>query len=118
MIDMKIDSASATPPFEQLREALISQIIEGKLAPGTKLPAVRALATQLGLAANTVARSYKELEAAGFVQTHGRGGTTVASQLGGADQHRRALDLTRDYLMAMQAIGVPRSEVQSYLDRY
>lgn len=117
MIDIKIDPQSAVPPFEQLREAVIARIASGELAPGSKLPPVRSLAAELGLAANTVARSYKELEAAGFVQTQGRNGTIVAPSLDDADRHRRALQLTSGYLTAMTAIGVPRGEIDEYLDR-
>ena len=117
MYEIEIDPGSAVPPFEQLREALISRIAEGSLAPGTKLPPVRALAAELGLAANTVARSYKELEAAGFVQTQGRNGTIVAPTLGDAERHQKALQLTREYVAAMSAIGVPRAEAREYLGR-
>lgn len=117
MIDIQIDPSAAAPPFEQLREALIARIASGELAPGSKLPAVRALAAELGLAANTVARSYKELEAAGFVQTRGRNGTVVAPSLSDAERHRKALQLASEYLAAMAAIGVPRGEIGEYLDR-
>lgn len=117
MIDIEIDPHSAVPPFEQLREALISRIAGGALVPGTKLPAVRALAAELGLAPGTVARSYKELEAAGFVQTQGRNGTIVAPRLVDAERHRRALELSRDYVAAMTAIGAPRADLADYLDR-
>ncbi len=117
MIDIEIDPHSAVPPFEQLREELSARIAEGALAPGTRLPSVRALAVQLGLAANTVARSYKELEEAGFVQTRGRNGTIVASALGDADRHRQALECTRHYVAAMEALGVPKAGLAAYLDR-
>jgi GntR family transcriptional regulator len=112
-----IDAAAATPPFEQLREALIAQIVSGELSAGTKLPPVRAFATEIGLAANTVARSYKELEAAGFVQTLGRNGTVVASRLDDASLQLRALELTREYVAAMTALGVPQAELGGYVDR-
>ena len=117
MIDIKIDPQSAVPPFEQLREAVIARIASGELAPGSKLPPVRSLAAELGLAANTVARSYKELEAAGFVQTQGRGGTIVAPNLDDAERHRKALQLTREYVAAMAAIGVSSGEAKEYLGR-
>ena len=51
----------------------------GDLPAGTRLPTVRALAADLGLAANTVARAYRELESDGVVVTEGRRGTFVAS---------------------------------------
>jgi DNA-binding transcriptional regulator YhcF (GntR family) len=78
-VDLRIDSASTVPPFEQLRTLVARQVAEGTLAAGTRLPTVRQLATDLGLAANTVARAYKELEADGVVETQGRRGTFVRS---------------------------------------
>lgn len=117
MIGITIDHAGATPPYEQLRDELISRIVSGELDPGTKLPSVRALATELGLAANTVARSYKELEAAGFVQTQGRNGTLVAPRLGDAEQHRRGLEVTSRYVAAMSALGFEREELDGFLRR-
>ena len=73
------DPAAAEPPFEQLRSQVARRAAAGDLAPGTRLPTVRALATELGLAANTVARAYRELEADGVVVTEGRRGTFVAA---------------------------------------
>jgi len=75
-----IDPASAVPPFEQLRRQLIDDVDGGELAPGTRLPTVRRLAEDLGLAPGTVARAYRELEAAGIIETRGRNGTFVAPQ--------------------------------------
>jgi DNA-binding transcriptional regulator YhcF (GntR family) len=76
---VRVDRDVATPPFEQVRTQLAAQVASGALAPGTRLPPVRALAEELGLAANTVARVYKELEADGVVETRGRNGTVVRS---------------------------------------
>jgi len=75
-----IDPASAVPPFEQLRRQLIDDVKEGELPPGTRLPTVRRLAEDLGLAPGTVARAYRELESAGIIETRGRNGTFVAPQ--------------------------------------
>ena len=73
-----IDLATATPPYEQVQTQISSLIAVGELAPGTRLPTVRSLAADLGVAAGTVARAYKELEAAGLVTTNRRQGTVVA----------------------------------------
>ncbi len=73
-----IDTHSATPPYEQLRAQVLDGIADGTLAAGTRLPTVRSLASELGLAVNTVARSYRELEAAGAIETRGRNGTVVS----------------------------------------
>ena len=73
-----IDGSSSTPPYEQLRLQLLAGVRSGELAPGTRLPPVRSLAADLGIAPNTVARTYKELEAEGVLVTAGRRGTVVA----------------------------------------
>ncbi len=78
-MDVRIDPASTVPPYEQLRTQVARQAADGSLPAGTRLPPVRQLATDLGLAANTVARAYKELEADGVVVTEGRRGTFVRS---------------------------------------
>lgn len=76
---LSINASSGTAPYEQLRLHIIAEVRAGRLSPGAKLPTVRSLAAQLGVAANTVARSYRELERAGVVETHGRNGTVVAT---------------------------------------
>jgi DNA-binding transcriptional regulator YhcF (GntR family) len=75
MITLDLDSP--VPPYEQVRSQLAAQISHGTLAAGTRLPTVRRLADDLGLAVNTVARAYRELETAGLVETRGRAGTVV-----------------------------------------
>jgi GntR family transcriptional regulator len=76
----KPNHSSSVPLFEQLRLNVIERADAGKLVPGTKLPAVRNLAAELGVAPHTVARAYKELEAAGVVATRGRNGTVVCAR--------------------------------------
>jgi DNA-binding transcriptional regulator YhcF (GntR family) len=74
---LEIDPRSAVPPYEQLREQITALVIGGALPPGARLPSIRQLANDLGLAGGTVARAYRELEADGVVSTHGRHGTVV-----------------------------------------
>ncbi|THG29420.1 GntR family transcriptional regulator [Naasia lichenicola] len=76
---LAVDPTSSTAPFLQIREELRRQIVQGELPFGTRLPAVRALAERLDVAAGTVARAYKELEADELLATNGRNGTTVAA---------------------------------------
>jgi DNA-binding transcriptional regulator YhcF (GntR family) len=60
--------------------------------PGDRLPSIRQLANDLGLAVGTVGRAYRELEADGVVTTHGRHGTVVQ---GPPHQHAPSADLIR-----------------------
>jgi GntR family transcriptional regulator len=82
---LHVDADSPLAPFEQVREQLGDLIAAGALAEGERLPTVRGLATELGLAPGTVARAYKELEAAGLVTTRSRAGTVVAPQAQSAE---------------------------------
>ena len=101
-----VDPSSGVPPFEQVREAIRGQVDSGELEPGFRLPPVRSLATQLDLAANTVARAYKELEALGVVETRGRAGTFVA----GAGVERSLREAASSYVASVRALGVTDAE--------
>lgn len=106
---LRVDTSSAVPPFEQLRVQLLEQIVSGDLVPGTQLPTVRRLAADLGLAPNTVARTYRELEQAGFVQTARRRGTIVAGPAGQTrtDAHRAA----NAFVQHMRSLGLDTTDI-------
>lgn len=99
-----IDLATATPPYEQVQTQIRSLIAVGELPPGTRLPTVRSLAGDLGIAAGTVARAYKELEAAGFVTTNRRQGTVVESHASAAQPQDSAPTGARNALEVMAAV--------------
>lgn len=72
-----IDPASSVPPYEQLRRHIAARIDAGDLEVDSRLPTVREMARQTGLANNTAAKAYRELESAGYIRTEGRRGTFV-----------------------------------------
>ncbi|MEU4668706.1 GntR family transcriptional regulator [Amycolatopsis sp. NPDC023774] len=102
------DSASSVPPFEQVRSSIATQINDGALAVGTKLPTVRALASDLGVAPNTVARAYRELEEAGLIETRGRAGSFVGTS--GDESRSRAQAAAADYAAATRQLGLSTDE--------
>jgi len=109
----RIDPTSDEAPFEQVRRQIAEAAAAGLLAPGHRLPTVRRLATDLGIAANTVARAYKELEADGVVETHGRGGTLVATRrIGDAD----AGDAAVAYVHTARSRGLSLDEAQRLVE--
>lgn len=112
-VDLVLDPASPDPPYEQLRSQITQQVVAGRLAPGTKLPTVRALAETLGIATNTVARAYRELEHAGVVSTRGRLGTVV----NGDGSDRAAKEAAAAYAEAMRALGVGQDEALGLVRR-
>lgn len=68
-----LDADSMIPPYEQLRFQIATLIASGMLRATDRLPAIRQLAADLGIASGTVARAYRELEALGLVQAKRRG---------------------------------------------
>jgi DNA-binding transcriptional regulator YhcF (GntR family) len=74
---LEIDPRSRVPPYEQLRQQVTALVLARSLAPGDRLPSIRQLANDLGIAGGTVARAYRELESDGVVTTRGRHGTVI-----------------------------------------
>lgn len=113
-----IDDSSPTPPYEQLRAQVVALAASGGLPVGARLPSVRQLADDLGLAPGTVARAYRELERDGNVVTRGRHGTFVAAA-GDLSEHARERQLEQaacDYARRATALGVPAAAALAAAD--
>ncbi|WP_030252261.1 GntR family transcriptional regulator [Streptomyces violens] len=78
-LQLVVDPEAADAPYEQVRTQIAEQARSGRLPAGFRLPTVRGLAGELGLAANTVAKAYRALESDGVIETRGRNGTFVAA---------------------------------------
>lgn len=118
MIALRVDPDAADPPFEQVRRQVATAVADGTLAPGHPLPTVRGLAADLGLAVNTVARAYRELEADGVVETQGRRGTFVRSRAVEDDDDRAALaEATGAFVDAARRAGLSRDEAQRLVEQ-
>ena len=79
---LRLDMASRTPIYMQIRNQVVLGIAAGELAPGEKLPAIRALAEQCGVNMMTVSKAYSLLRQEGYITTDRRGGTVVAGSPG------------------------------------
>ncbi len=104
--EITVDTSAGDPPYEQIRTQIAAQVADGRVPPGTKLPTVRALAATLGIAPNTVARAYRELEHSGVVTTRGRNGTVV----NGDGTDRAAKEAAAGYADVMRSLGVRQDE--------
>lgn len=103
-LHVTIDPGAASPPYEQLRAQIADQARNGALPAGYRLPTVRALAADLGLAANTVAKAYSTLEADGVIETRGRHGTFVAAA--GDASVREAARAAQEYAARARRLGL------------
>lgn len=104
----EIDPGASTPPSEQVRAQVVAAVHDARLTPGEKLPTVRALADELGLAVNTVAKAYRQLEQDAVIETRGRSGTFVAPQGDAAQQALQAA--AADYAALARRLGVPADD--------
>ncbi|HEY7476920.1 MAG TPA: GntR family transcriptional regulator [Actinomycetota bacterium] len=114
---VRIDRDSPVPPWEQLRAGVARRIARGRLLPGDRLPTVRSLAERLDLAPNTVARAYRALEDAGWLQGRGRNGTFVADAIPvPVDDAAAALaSAADDYLRRAGQLGFSEPEARDAL---
>lgn len=109
-----IDTESAVPAFEQLRTQLAEMIRSGALATGTRLPSIRQLASDLGLAPGTVARAFRELESEALVTSRVRHGTVVAPVHHTASQSRDQLEeAARGFALAVRRLGLSDDDALS-----
>ncbi|MGW3496226.1 GntR family transcriptional regulator [Streptomyces sp. NPDC001020] len=104
---LKIHIDGSAPPYEQVRMQISEQARSGVLPVGYRLPTVRGLAESLGLAANTVAKAYKALEADGVIETRGRNGTFVAAA--GSAAEREAAAAAQAYAEKVRRLGLDES---------
>lgn len=77
---LRIDATAALPVYEQIRQQVTLLVASGQFRTGDRLPTIRQLATDLGVARGTVERAYEHLVADGLVVQKGRGGTMVSDQ--------------------------------------
>jgi GntR family transcriptional regulator len=121
--EIALDLSSTTPPFEQLRARIAALVDAGTLAPGARLPSVRALAADLGIAVGTVARAYRELESTGYVVSRRRHGTSVAEAPPAGAPHAPAtlaeVEAAADALVQRaRAAGLGRDDVLGLVGRF
>jgi GntR family transcriptional regulator len=111
MRDLVVSTTDPTPPYEQLRRQLADLINSGYMASGERLPPLRQLAGDLGLAVGTVARTYRELESVGLIVSRRGSGTRVAARPAQhelADALRRAAEA---YLREGRRLGARREDL-------
>jgi DNA-binding transcriptional regulator YhcF (GntR family) len=119
-VELRLDQDDPTPPYEQLRRQLRAVIQSGTLAPQTRLPTVRQLAADLGVAAGTVMRAYAALEGEGLVVTRRGGGTAVSDAppaLSDEERARRLAALATSLVAHARGLGATDEEIRRAVER-
>jgi len=109
----------ADPVYAQIARQIRAYIACGDLPAGTALPAVRALASDLGVNLNTVARAYLVLEDEGFIRIRDRSGAEVAgpSRMAGGGSRDRLQDELRDVLARLRQAGTDLTRLKRLVVR-
>jgi GntR family transcriptional regulator len=118
-MNLAIDFRSGLPIYLQVVERIKERIAGGQLQPGDQLPTVRALALELRVNFNTIARSYRILDEMGIISTQqGRGTYILSVPPPGVSEGIRlqALQaLTRRYLTDAEQLGAKPEELDQIL---
>ncbi|MDF3300548.1 GntR family transcriptional regulator [Streptomyces tropicalis] len=107
---IRVVHPSPLPPYEQIRAQLADLISVGRLRKGDRLPPVRQLASDLGLANNTVVRAYRELEAAGLVKSRRGSGTQVIAPAPATDAKVKLQEHANSYAAAARQLNCTDEE--------
>ena len=73
-----ISNSSSVPIYEQIKNAIIEQIMSGELEENEALPSIRSLAQEIKISVMTIKKSYDELEKEGYIVSRQGKGTVVA----------------------------------------
>ena len=118
-VRFQLDTASGVPFYRQVIDQVLAGIATGALSRGERLPTVRALAVELAVNLNTVARAYKELEIRGVLATQQGSGTFVASEaavsIDEVERRRRTAQLVDEFLARAAAQGLTLREIRAAL---
>lgn len=117
-MDIILSNSSDKPIYEQISSQVKGQILAGALAPGAKLPSIRALASGLGVSVITTKRAYTDLEQLGFICTVQGKGCFVAK--GNQELLRESQLCHIEELLAQAAtqaetLGVTRNKLHEML---
>jgi GntR family transcriptional regulator len=115
-----VDPEIETPPYQQIFDQIRAAIERGALAGDAPLPTVRQLAGDLGVAPNTVARAYADLQQGGWIVSEGRRGTRVAAKTPARDRRARSHALTEAvvrFIDSLRSRGFTAEEIALELER-
>lgn len=107
---IEISPYSPVPIYQQLISQLRTMIQEGKLKESESLPAIRGLAIQLGVAINTVARAYQELEREGLIISNGRKGSFVRNKVD--NQEESSSKIFKSAIVDLLQQGLNRKDIE------
>jgi GntR family transcriptional regulator len=117
---IEIATGDPRPLFRQIVDGIRRKVVSGELPAGNRLPSVRALAMQLTINPNTVAKAYAELTAEGVIEAQKGVGLFVAARrqrLSDEERQRRLDEAIDQMVSAVLPLGYEPDEVAERLRR-
>jgi len=114
MINFNLNPAGGTPFYRQIIDQIKFGIASGNLKAGEQLPTVRALAVQLKVNLNTIAKAYKELEILGILDTQQGSGTFINANgfvLTDEEKLRKIHDICKEFLTIAYTYGFSKDDL-------
>ncbi len=114
-LTLNLDFHSGLPIYTQIVNQIQSQLVNGILKPGDQLPTVRALASDLRVNFNTVARAYRILDEARIISTQQGRGTYITEipppEVSEKLRHESLAALTQRFIAEAFRLGFSEREV-------
>jgi GntR family transcriptional regulator len=118
-MNLEIDFRSGIPIYLQVVERIKERLAAGQLKPGDQLPTVRALAQELRVNFNTIARSYRIMDESGIISTQQGRGTYIleipTTQVAESIRLNALQELTRRYLADAARLGGSPEELDEVM---
>ncbi|MDR2194458.1 MAG: GntR family transcriptional regulator [Treponema sp.] len=113
-ITFSLDTASGTPIYRQIIRQIEYAILSERLKTGDRLPTIRALAVELKINPNTIAKAYSELEILGILTTQVGSGTFISDKKPEARndvRNRKIQEVLGRFMQELKNLGVEKNEL-------
>ena len=120
MINFVLDPKAGVPFYRQIIDQIKFGIVSGKLKTGEQLPTVRALAVELKVNLNTVAKAYKELEIQNILETQQGTGTfisTIDIQISEKEKNKKLQDICNEFSTIAHSYGFSIEDIIAQLKK-
>ncbi len=120
MIKFVLDPKAGTPYYRQIIDQIRFGIASGNLAINEQLPTVRALAVELKVNLNTVAKAYKELEIQKILETQQGTGTFISAidnKISDTERKQKLQEITREFATIAHSYGFSVDELIDELNK-
>jgi GntR family transcriptional regulator len=120
-ISFSLEPANGVPIYRQIIQQIEYAILSGRMRPGDRLPTIRALAVELKINPNTIAKAYGELEIQGILVTQVGSGTYISDKKPAPEEdglNRKIREVLGRFMQEMQSLGVEKRELPKMLETY